>query len=105
MPLHRFKTVKTDDITLTKIQDNISDAYDPLITNIALNSTILTEVILVAGQVNKIPHTLGRNLSGWQVIRKRAAADIYDTQDINLSPNLLLYLWTTANVTVDLLVF
>ena len=105
MPLHRFKTVKTDDITLTKIQDNISDAYDPLITNIALNSTILTEVILVAGQVNKIPHTLGRNLSGWQVIRKRAAADIYDTQDINRSPNLLLYLWTTANVTVDLLVF
>jgi len=77
---------------------------NPIVANPANNSIILKNIELSVG-TNVINHKLGRNLQGWQIIRKRASADIYDTQDTNQMPNLTLTLVSDAIVTIDLAVF
>jgi hypothetical protein len=68
------------------------------------NSVLLTSVKLTAG-TNQVLHTLGRKLTGWQVTRQRSSAAIYDSQDSQPLPSQYLTLVTSADVTVDLLVF
>jgi len=65
---------------------------------------ILKSVQLVSG-TNRINHKLGRKLQGWYLVRKRSAADIYDTQDTNQMPSLTLELVSSASVSVDIFVF
>lgn len=77
---------------------------NPIVANPANNSLILKNVELAIG-ANVINHRLGKPLTGWSIIRKRASADIYDTQDTNQMPQLTLTLVSDAIVTVDLEVF
>lgn len=65
---------------------------------------ILSKVALVSGS-NTINHLLSRKLQGWFLVRQRASATIYDTQDSNLSPEITLLLTASGNVTVDIFVF
>lgn len=85
-------------------QNKWASIIDPVIGSPANNSIILKNIALATGN-NVINHKLGRNLQGWQIIRKRAAADIYDTQDTNQMPNLTLTLVSDAPVTVDIEVY
>jgi hypothetical protein len=89
---------------LNRVQDSIQKAFNPLAQNALLDGVLLTSVALKSGS-NTINHTLGRNLSGWVVVRQRASASFYDTQDSNSLPALTLNLTSSANVTVDLYVF
>lgn len=77
---------------------------NPIVANPANNSILLKNIQLAVG-TNVINHKLGRNLQGWSIVRKRASADLYDTQDTNQMPNLTLTLVSDAIVTVDLMVF
>jgi hypothetical protein len=70
-----------------------------------LDAELVKGVALVSGVTLPVPHRLGREPSGWAIVRKRGFADIKDLQDSNLSPGLTLALQSNANVTVDLLVF
>lgn len=90
---------------INTLQANAADSINPMASKIQNDSVLLTSVVLKSGQVNIINHTLGRTLTGWTVIRQRAQAQLWDTQDSNAAPNLTLWLNTSANVTVDLLVF
>ena len=89
---------------INQLQSNIETSLAPLTSNIQNDSTLLTNISLTTG-LNKINHLLNRQLSGWKIIRQRGAASIYDTQDSNLSPQLTLWLNTSANVIVDIEVF
>lgn len=91
-------------LTLPLLQTKWASILNPLLGNPSLNSVILPNVNLVNGS-NTINHTLGRALMGWRLIRVRAAATIYDTQDSNPMPSLTLLLTSNAAVTVDLEVF
>jgi hypothetical protein len=105
MAFKQFKILKTEDDFDTKLQNNIAESLQPIIKNTRLDSLILKNIVLISGPVTKVPHKLGRVLSGWNVVRQRAQATVWDTQDSNLSPELYLYLKTSADVVVDIEVF
>lgn len=110
-----FRRVQTTDPTINRIQDNITTATRPiasLVANPASTPNLLTQVQLLASPgtssgYNEVKHMLGKALTGWQVVRWHGGwAQVYDQQDNNiLSPTSLLYLVTSANVTIDILVF
>jgi hypothetical protein len=90
---------------INTLQNNVSDALIPLISNYQNDSNILTNISLAPNITNIVNHSLGKVLSGWKIVRQRSAASIYDIQDSNKSPNLSLWLISSANVVVDIEVF
>lgn len=95
---------KNDDQTSMIMQNNWARQLNPLLANPANQSIILKNQILVAG-TNVINHKLGQKLQGWNIVRKRADASIYDTQDTNQTPQLTLLLVSNNPVVVDIEVF
>lgn len=88
------------------MQNSWASQLDPLISNPVNQTLILKKVsLLSASNPNVVNHLLGRNLQGWFIVRSRAQATIWDTQDTNQSPQLTLNLKTSADVTVDIAVF
>jgi hypothetical protein len=59
---------------------------------------------LAAGP-NTIPHTLGRTLTGWTLIRLNAPSLISDDQDSNTEPETYLVLVASAPCTISIMVF
>ncbi len=101
MQLPYFQTLIKE---LSLLQSRWASILNPLIGNPSLQSNILSHVHLINGAVT-INHQLGYPLTGWRIIRKRATADIWDSQDSNQSPQLTLILNSNAIVSVDLEVF
>ncbi len=101
MPLVNFS--KDDDLMLLVV--SWSKDLNPLLASPLATPTLLKSVALVTGQTNTINHLLGKVLTGYLVIRQRAQATIWDSQDSNPLPSKTLQLLCSANVTVDLLVF
>lgn len=96
---------QTDDRQLNQFQQALRSALQPITSLPSSQSTILTKVTLTTGNPNTINTGLGYPLSGWYIIRQRAEASIWDTQDTNTNPSQTLLLNTSANVTVDIVVF
>lgn len=92
------------DKALQLMQNKWAAALNPILGSPLATPVLIPSVSLASGD-NTINHRLGRNLRGWLVVRKRAAADIYDKQDSNTMPNLTLVLNSSATCVVDLLVF
>lgn len=79
---------------------------NPLLLNPLNNVTILKNVsLLAASNPNVVNHKLGRTLQGWILIGINAAAEVFDTQANNSTPQLTLNLKTTADCKVNLAVF
>ena len=95
---------KDDNTNLMLMQNSWSSQLNPVLANPMTDASILTNVSLTTGS-NTINHKLGTKLQGWSIVRKRAAADIYDNQDSNQMPTLTLILVSSANVSVDIMVF
>lgn len=106
----RLFKVQTTDRVMNQLQDNIANLLEPTATtvqdSVLLNGKILTKLDLSASS-NTIKHTLGRTLKGWFIVRQRAAATIYDTQDTLTAQEqtVILKLTSSAAVTVDIYVF
>ena len=95
---------KSDDQQAMLMQTSWSKELNPLIALPTNQGSILQNVSLSTGS-NTINHKLGRKLQGWWLVRKRAAASVYDTQDSNQMPSLTLLLTSSADVVVDIFVF
>lgn len=95
---------KSDDNSLTLLQTAWATQLNPVLALPQSKGVILTRVSLQIGD-NVIDHRLDRNLQGWQLIRVRAAATIYDKQDTNQLKSRTLVLNSSAAVVVDLFVF
>lgn len=95
---------QSDDRISQMMQNSWATQLNPLLANPSLQSIILKNVLLVTGN-NVVNHKLGRTLQGWRIVRQRAAANIHDNQDNNQSPQLTLFLVSSANVSIDLEVF
>lgn len=91
-------------LTLSLMQTKWAQILNVLLRNPSLNCSILAKVPLAEGS-NTINHLLGRRLTGWRIVRQRAAAEIYDTQDSNPNPTQTLLLTASAAAVVDLEVF
>lgn len=81
---------------------NLQQIFTYLLARVQLDSVLLTGVVLVDGQTT-VPHTLGRTLTGWIVIRVNAAAVIWETPSPD--PATYLVLNSTGPCTVSLEVF
>jgi len=97
-------TFNTKDLVVTQIQSTWPSILNPLIRRPTNNSNILEDVALAIGS-NTINHLLGRKLQGWKIVRQRAAASIYDTQDSNQQPETTLVLVSSAAVVCNIEVF
>lgn len=95
---------KTDSKDLSLLQTTWAKQIDPVINFPPNKGIILKNVLLTTGS-NVVNHQLGRKLQGWVIVRQRALASIYDTQDLNQMPDLTLLLTSSTNVNIDLLVF
>lgn len=96
--------VQTDDRLINQLQSNILPPLKTLINNPSLLGVILTQVSLANG-TTVIQTTLNRTLQGWYIVRQRASAIIYDTQDTNPNPQSTLILVSNAAVVCDIYVF
>lgn len=86
------------------LQSAWATKLNPMLDNAVLKGLLLQDVQLVSGS-NTINHGLGRQLQGWIIVRQRAQASIYDTQDANTMPNLTLLLTSDNPVMVNIYVF
>lgn len=91
-------------LPLAQMATTWAEQLNPIIANPTVNNLILKNVKLISG-TNVINHKLGRTLQGWNSVRVRANATIYDQQDNNQTPQLTLVLVASAPVVVDLVVF
>jgi hypothetical protein len=101
MQLPLFQTAIKE---LSLLQTRWKSLLDPFLASSSAQSSILPQISLING-TTIVNHKLGRKLTGWSIIRQRASASIYDTQDSNQTPNLTLTLVSSAAVVVDLEVF
>lgn len=94
-----------DDVNLSRIQGNVENALDAILSNHLLDSRILTGIVMTAGVDKAINHGLGRKLEGWIVIGVSADTRIFDKQTTNAQPTATLILNSVNTATVNLLVF
>lgn len=102
--MSQLPNFQNDDKDFQLMQNSWSSKLNPLIANPMNSVSILKNVVLAIGS-NTINHKLGKKLTGWQIVRQRASATIYDNQDNNQSPALTLVLISSGAVTIDLAVF
>ncbi len=93
--------VFTEDQALSLIQSKWAAIINPVLTNAANNSNLLTGIALING-VTVVNHLLGRMMQGWSIVDINGAATIYRSQPLN---NLTLTLTSNAAVTVAIEVF
>lgn len=95
---------QTDSKDLSLVQTTWSSQLNPVL-NLPINQGLILKNVSLINGTSTISHMLGRKLQGWFVVRLRASASIYDTQDSNPYPELSLKLVSNADVSVDLFVF
>lgn len=101
----KIPLVQTTDKNFHQFQTQLGKSLQPILKNPINYGVLLKSVALVTGQANAVSHTLNRTLQGWLIVRQRAQAQIWDSQDSNSAPDTTLLLHASANVTVDLWVF
>ena len=102
--LPKFNVINTSTPDLGLVQQNLVRVLNPVFNTPTLGGNLLTSQTLKAGATT-INHGLGRNLNGWQIVRQRSQANIWDSQDANQTPNLTLALNSSASVVVDIYCF
>lgn len=96
--------VFTGDREIDQLQTNILGPLNRLL-GLPLNSGQQLVKVNLASGANTVPHGLGRELQGWFLVRLRASATVFDTQDSNPTPAKTLLLTASAAATVDLYVY
>jgi len=91
-------------LPLDLLETQWAQQLNPILSNPLNKASILKNVSLVAGS-NTVDHKLGAKLQGWYFSRVRAATTVYDTQDLNQTPQLTLTLVASAPAVVDIVVF
>jgi len=99
-----YKKISTENNDINKIQEYIGAAVESLADSPILDGILLKNVSLISG-TTAVFHKLNRPLQGYLIVRKRANADIWDSQDSNTAPSRTLILESSAAVTIDLYVF
>lgn len=105
MTLKNFKKVKTNDYEMMRMQDEIYSAMNSVVNSPIIDNTLLQGINLSAGTTNIVDHKLGRAPLGYIAVMKSANANIWDSQQLNLTPALNLQLLTDLDCTVSLYIF
>lgn len=101
----KLPSQQTNDRQLNTFQTALASALQPITMNPIAACTIITKVTLTSGKINVIPVGLPQALQGWFLVRSRANALVWDSQDTNTTPSQNLLLNTTADTVVDIAIF
>jgi hypothetical protein len=104
MTIKRFKKLNFNDDEVSRFQENVAQSIDSITFSPIIDGIILHNVPIVIGD-NIINHKLQRDLTGWVIILKDTAANIYDKQNEITRKELFLKLNSDAVTTVDIWVF
>jgi len=100
-----FRRVRSADNVIRQLQDATDTVFKDISDRQIVDGNILEGIEITGGTPKVIDHKLGRELIGWQVVRKNVTTDIWDSQDTNATPILNLILNATNTVTISLWVF
>ena len=101
--MKRLKTINFEDPRINQLQDNISEVLNDLSQIPILGASVIT-VTVKAGD-NVINHQLDKVLTGWVIVGKSSAVDVYDKQPANPIPSRTLVLNSSGACNLKLLVF
>ena len=87
---------------LSLLQTKWKSTLDPLLANPSNNSSIVSNIVLVANVPKTINHYLGQQMTGWKVIDINANANVWRTQPMN---NTTITLQASANCVINIEVF
>ena len=94
---------KTDDQSMTLLQNSWKSSIDPVITNPLTLGILQKNIPLVVG-VNSINHKLGRNIQGYVIAGMHGVySQIFDSPSLN--PSLTLTLNSSVATVIDLYCF
>jgi hypothetical protein len=105
-----FERIRTSNSELRQVQDATDSVVRDIASRQILDGRLIEDVKLEQGKVKVLPHNLGRELSGWLVVRKSANANIWDGQISSPTPARTLTLHNSlstlgSTMTVSLWVF
>jgi len=98
-----FKTINTTGFELGQVQDNVSAALGPILSQPLIAGHLIKNIHLAVGD-NTLQHSLNRPVS-WFVCGQSAPSTFYDKQASNKLPNLTLILNASAACTISLFIF
>jgi hypothetical protein len=98
-----FRRLNTGDEALDRVQSAVVDALQGQLPSVFEGGIVIEGVQLLSTGPTVLQHGLGRLPLGYLVLKRNAAATIWDTP--TPAPASTLKLETTADVTVTLLVF
>jgi hypothetical protein len=100
-----FRKIFTEDPLLQRIQDAIAASFQQFEKLPQLDSVIIKDITLASGIDNQVEHKLSRPIQGWQIIRKDANANVWESTTVNTTPSATIILRTSATVKVTILFF
>lgn len=100
-----FRKIFTDDPLQQRLQDSIAQSFNQFETLPQLDSVIVKDVVLSGAVDNNISHGLNRPIQGWQIIRKSANADVWESTTVNTAPSSFVILRASTTVTVSFIFF
>lgn len=100
-----FRKIYTDDLLQQRLQDSVAASFQYFEKLPQLDSVIVQDVILSSGIDNAVEHKLNRKLTGWQIIRKDANADVWESSTVNSTPSKTIILRSSATVKLSFIFF
>ena len=79
MTAKRFRKIKTGNKDLDRIQNNIAEASDSVVTNPLLGGALIGPITFSASGTFNVDHGLGRNYQAALLSLPTAAVTIYET--------------------------
>jgi hypothetical protein len=100
-----FRKIFTDDPLQQRLQDSIAASFQQFEKLPQLDSVIVSDVTLASGIDNQVEHKLNRPIQGWQIIRKDANADVWESSTVNTAPSSVIILRASATVKISIIFF
>lgn len=101
-----FKKLRTDDRVLDSVQDHVETSISPLLKKDFLYGNIIEDINLVSTGETIVNHGLGKNWTGFIVIKKSANSVVWNKGIIDTTfPDRNIILNCSADVTVSLYIF
>jgi hypothetical protein len=97
-------TVQESDVSgsVELMQDSIERVIGPLSSIEVLDGVLVSDIEL-STTAKRVEHKLGRKPTGWILVNKNAAEDVFSALDVK--PEFFLNLTATGTVTVSLWIF
>jgi hypothetical protein len=98
-----FKKTGIADTSIAKFQENVDNAFQPILASPILDGNLLSGVQL-SSTATLVEHKLGREARGYLVVGRLGNVNVWNSA-VNPAPKKFLVLLAASSVQVDLWVF